>query len=147
MTINDTMRLLAQAPFLAVLGPEEMRLLAFAAEPLQLPAGRHVARAGETADAAYVLVHGVIAAVGADGRTLARHATPGTIIGELGLIVSTEWQTDLVADSATQVLRLPRAQFRRLLDDYPAAAEALRQRVAADVSRLADAMEPVTRRL
>jgi CRP-like cAMP-binding protein len=147
MTIDDTMRLLAQSPFFSVLGPEELRLIAFAAEPLDLPAGRALARAGEAADAAFILVSGVLASVGPDGRTLARHAAPGTSVGELGLIIATQWQADYVADSAASVLRLPRGQFRRLLDDYPDAADALRRHLARDVSRLADSMEPVTRRL
>jgi CRP-like cAMP-binding protein len=144
MAINDTVQILARVPFLSSLGHEELRLLAFAAEPMRIPPGRTLARQGDSADAAYVLVSGTLASVTAEGATLKRFSEPSTLVGELALIVETQWQAGFVADSEVEVLRLPRAQFRRLLDDYPDVADAIRRRIAEDVSRLADAMGPVS---
>jgi CRP-like cAMP-binding protein len=146
MALEDNVKVLSRVPLFSGFGREELRLLAFAAEPVTLRAGQTACREGEPADGALVLVSGVLARTDG-GRTLARITQPSTLIGETALIAATAFPLTLIADEATLVLKLPRDRFRRLLDDFPAAAESLRRHFARNLDELTSRLEEVAARL
>ena len=158
MALEDDMAVLARVALFTTLGNEELRLIAFGAEPHDLPKGRLLCRAGETADGAFVLISGSLArlaensltnnSLAGDSETIDRHfAEPGTLIGELSLLTRCAWQTTIMAETSCRLLRLPRPLFRRILEEYPKAAFELRERLTADLSRKVHLMEVASKPL
>jgi CRP-like cAMP-binding protein len=146
MALEGNVRVLSRVPLFSGFGAEELRLLAFAAEPVSLRAGQTACREGEKADGALVLVSGVLAHV-ADGRTLARIADAGTLVCETALVTETVFPLTLAADEASVLLKLPRDRFRRLMDDFPAAADSLRRHFARNLDDLTSRLEAAAARM
>src|SRR5438045_9234845 len=89
MSIEDDIAFLESVPTLAILGREALRILAISAESRYLHDGDVLFRAGEPADAGFVVQEGAfnLAAVPGDAAALA--AGPGTLLGELALLTET----------------------------------------------------------
>jgi CRP-like cAMP-binding protein len=146
MALDDDIAILARVALFSELDDEQLRLLAFGAEPLDLAAGRWLCREGQIADGGFILTSGSLASVSADGTVLSRHGAPGTLVGEVSLIARVEWHASIIADTACTLLRLPRPLFRRILEEFPAAAAAMRNRLAADIAESVTLMERAARK-
>lgn len=121
MALEDDIALLSRVPLLAALGAEPIRLLAFSAETRTLRVGDVLFREGHAADSGYVVVDGALNLSGSAG--LGEHrAGPGSLVGEIALIVETSRPATATAAEPTTVLRIPRALFRRVLTEFPDAA-------------------------
>jgi CRP-like cAMP-binding protein len=148
MALEDDMAILARVALFTTLGEDQLRLIAFSAEPHDLAKGRILCRAGETADGAFVLMAGGLARLEDNSQTVDRHFTePGTLIGELSLLTRCAWQSTIMAHTASRLLRLPRPLFRRILEEYPKSAFELRERLTADLSRKVHLMEVASKPL
>ena len=139
MALDDDIRVLSGVRLFQSLTAEQLRLLAFGAENIKLSQGRDLFREDAPADCAYVVVRGSIELFRTvDGeRIRLSQAVPGTMIDEMALIVASNRQTGAVAEEESEVIRLNRALFRRILEEYPEVAHALRQRFAAEFSAMA----------
>jgi CRP-like cAMP-binding protein len=152
MALENDMAVLARVPLFATLGDDQLRLIAFGAEPYDLMQGRLVCRAGDIADGAFVLTSGTLGRLaddtGGDTETVERSFTePGTLIGELSLLTRCEWQSTIIAQSQCRLLRLPRPLFRRILDEYPNTAADIKERMTADLSAKVRLMEAVAKKM
>ena len=148
MALEDDMAVLARVALFTTLGSDELRLIAFGAEPHELAKGRLLCRSGETADGAFVLMSGSLARIGENSEQVERRFTePGTLVGELSLLTRCAWQSTIMAETNCRLLRLPRALFRRILEEYPKAAFELRERLTADLSRKVHLMEVASKPL
>src|SRR6185437_3405205 len=58
-------------------------------------------------------------------------AGPGTLLGELALIAETKRPATATAREASTVIRISRSLFLKMLQDYPEAADILRDQIAA----------------
>ena len=126
MSLDDNLRALERAPVLSDIGREALRLLAFSAEQVRLARGDILFTTGDDAESAYVLVSGRIELrTGREQRIVG----PGTLIGEIALVVPTTRPCDAVAAEAAHLLAVPRATFRRMLEEYPNIAAQLRNRL------------------
>ncbi len=102
MALDDDIALLARVPLFASLGGEPVRLLAFSAETRFLRAGDVLFKEGQAADCGYV-------------------------VGEMALIIETLRPATAVARDPVTVLRIPRALFRRVLTEFPDAAQRIHE--------------------
>jgi len=83
--------------------------------------------AGDTADAGYVVQSGAIRVSSEDaGGYRDVVANPGTLIGELALVVEMQRPSTAVAIAESSVLRISRSMFQRVLEGHPDAARRLR---------------------
>jgi len=132
MTLEDDIGILAGVEIFEDFTPEQMRLLAFGTERQRYSIGRELYREGDTADSAYVVVAGVVALVRDTeaGRVVVAQCGPGTVLGEMALIVETKRLTGAVAAGDVEVVRLNRALFRRMLEEYPQIAAMLHRRLS-----------------
>ncbi|HVV94820.1 MAG TPA: Crp/Fnr family transcriptional regulator [Hyphomicrobiales bacterium] len=129
MGLDDDIRMLARAPLLAEIGRDGLRLVAFSAETRWLAPGEVLFEKGQAADGGYVVVNGrLLLSAGAGGPP--RQAGPGTLLGETALFVETEHLVTAAAQHAASVLSIPRLLFRRMLQEYPEAAETLMRRMS-----------------
>lgn len=130
-------------------GADQLRLLAFGAETVRLPAGRVLYREGDDADSGFILVSGVIAhrVSRSDGdRQVSRTDAPA-LLGDIALITQTVRPSTAVAESDCELLRLNRAQFRRILDEWPELAGRVRDRIAESLAGMVSSLGKVGDRL
>lgn len=120
----------ARLPLFAPLSRDELLELIRGIQPIQVPAGQHLMRQGDPADAMYVVDTGTLAVEleMADGRAVeVDRVGPGAIIGDLGLIDGRPRTAGIRAVEDARLLRVDRAEFEYLLrNDRPAAYKIVR---------------------
>jgi CRP-like cAMP-binding protein len=145
MTIEDDINFLARVPTLHILGREALRILAISAESIRVQGGETLFEEGEPADSGYVVMHGAIMLQSTRERT-ARDgaiARPGTLIGEMALIVDSTRPATATAMEPSTVLRISRGVFLRMLEGEPGAADALRRMISQRVGAVLDELDLV----
>ncbi|MBO6539939.1 MAG: cyclic nucleotide-binding domain-containing protein [Rhizobiaceae bacterium] len=140
MALEDDIRILERVKLFKDFTRDQLRLLAFGAETLRLRAGRDLYREGAAADSAYVVTAGKIElSRNRDGETVkAGEAGPGAMLGELALISGGKRLTSAAAAEDSEVMRLNRSLFRRILEEYPEVANALHARISANMKSMLD---------
>lgn len=131
-------------------GADQLRLLAFGAETVRLPAGRVLYREGDDADSGFVLVSGTIAhqvSRGHDSERPAGRSTAPALLGDIALVTQTIRPSTAIAETPCELLRLNRAQFRRILDEWPDLAGPVRDRIAESLAAMVSALGKVGERL
>ena len=142
MSIEDDVKLLASVPTLKLLGIEALRVLAIGSETRRVRRDERLFQAGDTADAGYVVQSGSIRVSSEDDGGGYRDvvAGPGTLIGELALLVEMQRPSTAVAVADSSVLRISRSMFQRVLEGHPDAARRLRDELAGRTSQAASDM-------
>lgn len=138
MALDDDIRILSGVKLFDGFTQEQLRLLAFGAETVHLPAERKLYREDDEADSAYVVVSGRIALyreIG-DERLELGSAGPGAMLGELALIADTRRPTSASAAVDSEIIRLNRKMFHRILEEYPESAARLHQHILAGLQEL-----------
>jgi NTE family protein len=113
---------LAALPLFAGMDAHTLSDLADTMEWLALPGGAELFAQDEASDALYVLIHGRLAASRRDddGRVRALGAiAPGECVGETGLIAGEPRSASVIAMRDSELLRLSRAAFERLIAAHP----------------------------
>jgi CRP-like cAMP-binding protein len=148
MALEDDIRILQRVALLEGFTPEQLRLLAFGAESLRIRAGRDLYAEGADADCAYVVATGEIELYReSEGkRTVTGRAGPGALLGELALIAGGTRPTSAVAVHDTEVIRLGRTIFRRILEEYPELAAVLHRRIAGQLEAMVGRLDRVRKK-
>lgn len=140
MAVSDDVELLAAVPLFKGLNGEQLRLIAFGAEHRRVSSRDVLFRQGEPAECAYVVAAGGFELYVAD-RMGTQHpegrAGRGAMLSELALATMVERKFTAVAVEDSDVLRITRALFHRLVEEYPDMAVVVRQRIAASLQKLA----------
>lgn len=149
MALDDHIRILSGVRLFEGFAPEQLRLLAFGAETMRLPAGKRLFLEDDDANSAYIVTRGTV-------RLFREHdghnaeiglAGPGAVMGEMALIADTHRLTSAEASTDAEVLRINRSMFRRILEEYPHTAELLRERLIEDLQDMIRRIEQVGERL
>ncbi|MBZ8135057.1 Crp/Fnr family transcriptional regulator [Afifella sp. IM 167] len=153
MSLGSDVQLLREAPFFSAFTEEHLRLIAFSAESRTLRKGETMVEAGRPLHSAYLVSSGELMATPAaaarrentedEGRRLGR----GALIGELALITETRAYETLVATEPSAVLQIRRSVFRRLFDEYPEIAEALRDKLTESLTDTVGRIRDIGKRL
>lgn len=138
MALEEDVRILSGVRLFDGFTQEQLRLLAFGGEAMKLPAHRVLYREGDAADCAFVIAQGSVdLSQEREGkRVLVRRVGAGAILGELALIADTNRLTDATTGSETELIRLGRKQFRRILEEFPGLAVLLHDRIAAELTEM-----------
>ena len=148
MSLENDIAVLSRVAMFANMSKEQLRLIAFGAEPCTLAQGNLLCRQGEIADGGFVLVAGKLARLVGNSEDIDRTFTEtGTLIGELSLLTRCAWQSTIAAETSCRLLRLPRPLFRRILEEYPQTTREIEQMLTADLSTKVRAMEIVAKKL
>jgi CRP-like cAMP-binding protein len=137
MSIEDDVALLERVPTLRLLGSAALRVLAIGSEQREFERGDLLFSAGDEADAGFVVQRGAFRISLGDGSGHEVTAGPGTLIGELALVVAMERPSTALALEYSIVIRIPRSLFQRVLDSDPDAARRLRDNLATRASQIA----------
>jgi CRP-like cAMP-binding protein len=155
MTIEDDIAFLERVPTFAQLGFSALQIVAIGSETKQLEDGEVLFRAGETADAGYVIQEGSLKLTKHDPRRSDPSITlgPGVLIGELALVTETVRPVTAIAAEPTTVIRISRSLFRKVLEGFPEAARLMRDRLAEranqateEISSVRGTLDPPDRR-
>ena len=138
MSIEDDVALLERVPTLRLLGASSLRMLAIGSEQRNFERGDYLFQAGEEADSGFIVQRGAFRVD--DGGSAEVVVGPGTLIGELALIVAMKRPASAVAVDHSSVIRVARSLFQRVLESDPAAARRLRDELATRTSQLASDM-------
>ena len=134
MSIDDDVALLERVPPLRLLGTASLRMLAIGSEQRNFSPGDYLFNTGDEADAGYIVQRGSVRVEDGGAEVV---AGPGSLIGELALIVAMKRPSSAVALDYASVIRVSRSLFQRVLESDPAAARRLRDDLAARTSQLA----------
>lgn len=143
MSLARDMDLLRQVPLLSEFPDEQLRLLAFSAENVAYRDGEVLFSEGERADAGLVVASGAVLLETEDGAGRTMTAGPGSLIGETALLVETRRPARAVASGPTEVIRIRRALFKRMLQEFPDIARRLFDARAAEFRKTAGALQRV----
>jgi CRP-like cAMP-binding protein len=140
MALSDDVHLLAQLPLFHDMGDEQLRLIAFGADRRHLAAGQTLFREKSPAECAYVVARGSfdLSTHDATGASkVVAVATEGTLLSELALVTLVERKFTAVAREESDVIRITRALFHRLIAEYPDAARLIEARVRDNFATMA----------
>jgi CRP-like cAMP-binding protein len=136
MSVEDEIEFLERVPALRLLGRDALRIIAIGAESRSIHQGISLFGEGEDADAAYVVQDGSFDLVSERNTLIAPSvAGPGTLIGELALVIDTKRPVAAIAREPSTVIRIPRQLFMKMLEGYPDAAVRMRDAIADRVNQ------------
>src|SRR3982074_10293 len=136
MSIEDDVALLERVPTLRLLGREALRVLAIGSEHPEFARGDRLFNAGRDPHCGSAGQSGAFRISFEDGSAEVI-ASPGTLIGELALIVPMPRPATAVSLEFSSVIRLARSMFSRGLGSDPAAARRLRADLPSRTSQIA----------
>jgi CRP-like cAMP-binding protein len=134
MSIEDDVALLERVPTLRLLGDTALRMVAIGSEQRDFERGDTLFNAGDDADAGYIVQRGAFRIEDGGAEIV---VGPGSLIGELALIVAMKRPSTAIALERSSVIRVSRSLFQRVLESDPAAARRLRDEMATRTSQLA----------
>ena len=148
MALDDHIRILSAVRLFEGFTQEQLRLLAFGAENTVLLANQKLYREDDEADSAYIVVSGRIVLYREQNgeRIPIGTAGPGTILSELALIADTNRLTSASAEIDSEVIRLSRKMFRRILEEYPEIAVNLHKRISEEFQAMIRRIEELAPR-
>ncbi len=116
----------------AEIGEDKLRLIAFGAERRRLSRGQQLFREGAPADCAFAVAGGSISLSRAvrDGSVeVVQTVGRGTLLSELAMISFVERKFTATAEEESEVIRINRQLFRRMLEEYPDVAAIVESRI------------------
>ena len=146
MALEDDIATLSRAPLFNLMDHEALRLIAFAGEHRVLRAGDVLFRRGDKADGGFVVTKGSLAVEGKDeaDRFVAE---PGALIGQTALFSRSVRPATATAREPSAVLRISPTLMRRVLQEFPSAAQAMHGALAIELSTLSGGLERVRKLL
>lgn len=135
MSLDDTIALLSGVSLFELIERDALRLMAFAAETRRLRANEFLFREGERSDGGYVVTSGelVISKAGSEAVTIADR---GALVGRTSLFLRTKRPASAMARERSEVLRISPTMMKRMLEEFPASALAIRDALADDLAEL-----------
>ncbi len=124
MTLDDDVARLARTRPFSLLPREAVQLVAFSSRKRRLKAGEFLFHADEPGDEGYFLHSGaVLLAKKGGGPDEEKRVAAGALIGESALYAPVVRQVEARVAEDAVVTAVPRETFRRVLAEFPAAAD------------------------
>ena len=140
MSLDSDIALLRRVPLFTDLPTEPIRLLAFSAGRIDLAKDQVLFREGQAATSGFVVASGEIRLTTGAKRKVVADCEPGSLIGEVALLIETKRPATAVATVASQVLEIDGKLIVRMLSEYPKVAvrwrASLSERLIATVNEL-----------
>lgn len=150
MGLREDIALLQGLSIFDGLSDDYLRLLAFGAERRRLERGHVLFREGAAADCAFVVLNGQLRLTrdlpsGQDQPI--GDAGPGSILTEIAMISDATRHFTAAAETESEVMRISRVLFHRMLQEYPEVALATEKRLRENFTTLTGALAAATTRL
>lgn len=144
MSLEQEVELIRQFPIFSKIQPAMQKLLCFSAERLTYDAGQVIFNAGDSADAAYVVIDGTveISVPTPNGPIIINTMTKNEILGEIAIVGDVPRTATAKAVSKLETLKISKELFVKIIRENPDAAVELIRILAA---RLASTTSQLTR--
>jgi CRP-like cAMP-binding protein len=130
----DTIDILRRTPIIGLLEEDALRVIANVADPRRLRPEEVLFRRGDRSDGAYVVTFGSVS-VSRTAEDAGSEVSlgPASLIGQAALFVRMMRPATAVAQEVSGVIRISPTLMKRVLQEYPAAAGLMAERLAADL--------------
>lgn len=149
MALNDDIALLSVVPLFADIDEDKLRLIAFGAERRRLNKGQQLFREGAPADCAFAVANGSFSLtrnlIDGSAETL-QTVGRGTLLSELAMISFVERKFTATAEEDSEVIRINRPLFRRMLEEYPEVAVLVEARIKDNLQTMIRNMQALSPR-
>jgi CRP-like cAMP-binding protein len=144
MSLEQEVELIRQFPIFSKIQPAMQKLLCFSAERLTYDAGQVMFNAGDSADAAYVVIDGTveISVPTPSGPIIINTMTKNELLGEIAIVGDVPRTATAKAVSKVETLKISKELFVKIIRENPDAAVELIRILAA---RLASTTSQLTR--
>ncbi|ACP26879.1 protein kinase [Sinorhizobium glycinis] len=149
MALNDDIALLSNVSLFAEIGDDKLRLIAFGAERRRVAKGHELFREGAPADCAYAVAVGSFSLSKLDAEGRPQHVdtvSRGALLSELALISMVERKFTATADEDSEVIRINRPLFRRMLEEYPEVTAMVEARIRDNLQTMIRRVEALAGR-
>src|SRR6476469_4415104 len=150
MAIDNTVELLLRLPLFGGLSPPQLAEIVRRAERVRFWPGDVLTKAGQPGDGAYLIVSGPVQRVAGPGiaaMAVPEIVVPGSLIGELAMLVEHDYASTLVARDRVFCLKLIRTEMHAQMREDAALTEHFRDRMterlmqtAGELRRIDDAL-------
>jgi NTE family protein len=121
LALRNPVALLASLPLFSDIDRETLAAIGAGLDWIALPGGAVLFEAGEASDALYIVFSGSLGAYGGDPPRLIARIPAGETVGEMGLLSGHPRSATVRAIRDSDVARLPRETFDRLIATHPTA--------------------------
>jgi len=141
--------LLRKIPLFAKMETSKLKLLAFASEIVSFDTGDTVFSSGESADYAYVIMHGSVDIVTEtdSGTVVIGTLTQNQLIGELGLLNNAPRNATLIAKDNLKAMKITGDMFFRILRENAEVALDVIRMLSDKLSRTHARLETLQKRV
>ncbi|MBO6758172.1 MAG: cyclic nucleotide-binding domain-containing protein [Roseibium sp.] len=145
MSLAQDIAILKGIPMLADFQDDQLRLLAFSAESMDYRDGQLLFDEDERADGGLVVASGSVSLQRrvSDGFQEADTASAGSLLGESTMLVEGRRPCRAIAVGDVRIIRIRRALFKRMIQEYPELAKRLFDLHAARYRATAAALGPI----
>jgi len=143
MSLDSDIEILSRVKLFEGFEPEHLRLLAFGADAQVVEEGQTLYAKGEPSEGGYVIVEGRMDLVSGANDSVVKQYGPGSLLGELALVTETEYAATAKAQRQSQVLKISRALFRRILKEYPHLAEVMQNHIGDSMTEFMQRLDYV----
>ncbi|MCB1519740.1 MAG: cyclic nucleotide-binding domain-containing protein [Hyphomicrobiaceae bacterium] len=148
MALDFLARPLLQLELFDGLRPEQIAEIARRAERKIFRAGDCIIERDTPADAAIVIVSGQAQRTAGPDMTSGPELVPeGALLGEMGMLVDTEYTSTVLAVTSVRALRITRDELLQQMAEDPEIAEHFVRKIAQRLQALADEMRAIENQL
>lgn len=149
MSLAQDIAILKKIPMLADFQDDQLRLLAFSAEALEYLDGQTLFDEGERADGGLVIAEGEVSLQlrQKSGFAETDKVPTGSLLGESALLIETRRPCRAVAIGRVRVIRIRRALFKRMIQEYPELARQLFDLHASRYQATVNSLKPIAHKM
>ncbi len=146
--LDQKIELLQQVPLFSGLSEELLIAVADAGRKTFFEAGDKLITEGENGSAAYLIMTGKAGCPRIEvGETLIEDLWPGTLVGELGMLVETAHNVTVTAKERLRALAFHRDGFRTVMETHPELAQHISEMLLVRLHGLAAEIRKVDEKL
>jgi CRP-like cAMP-binding protein len=130
------------------LKPQQIAEIARQAERIVFRPGDKIIEEGEEADAAFLIVDGdAMRTSGPEIQGAAERVLPGSLIGEMGMLIDTEHTSTIIAEGPVRALKIARTSLHGQMTADPSLAEHFVTKIIGRLFALAQELREIDRGL
>jgi CRP/FNR family transcriptional regulator, cyclic AMP receptor protein len=136
---------LLRLPLFQGLAQPQLALIARRAERVMFRIGQPIIKTGVPGDGAYLFIvgSGERRDIGRDGVIDVTSVEPGSLVGEMSMLIDTEYSTTIVAKTAIRALKITRAALHAQMQQDPELAAHFVAKISARLHDFRDEMRRV----
>jgi CRP-like cAMP-binding protein len=146
--LDQKIELLQQVPLFSGLSEDLLSAVAACGQKSFFEAGQDLITEGEAGASAYLIMTGKAGCPRIEGNEiLVQDLWPGTLVGELGMLVETVHNATVTAKERLRALAFHRDAFRAVMEAHPALAQHIAEKLLVRLHGLAKEIRKVDDRL